>query len=82
MSDASEVLDLWTAVREYVPVKERQAAADQFVATLADSTLIDVEANIHELFGTCGVLDKALKELATELDLCEDVDDYNNDWDE
>jgi len=82
MSEASEVLDLWTAMREYIPVKERKDAADQFVATLADSTLVDVEAQLHDFFGTCGVLDKALKDLAVELDLCEDVDDYNNDWDE
>lgn len=82
MSDASEVLNFWSALREYIPAKERKDAAEQFVATLSDSTLIDIEASISDLFGTCGVLDKALNDLATELDLCEDVDDYNNDWDE
>lgn len=82
MTDASVVVDIWTSMKEYIPAKDRISAAEHFLTVVSEAGLVDVEVDHLELFGSCKDLDRAVQEVAVDLDLCEDVDDYNNEWDE
>ena len=82
MTDASVIIDIWTSMKEYIPAKDRISAAEHFLTTVSEAGLVDVEVDHRELFGSCKDLDRAVQEVAVDLDLCEDVDDYNNEWDE
>jgi hypothetical protein len=72
MSLDVEVLgEAYTILKQYIPVKDRQEAADNLMSVLVD-LLGDVD--LQEFGGTDGNLKKALKEYVVE----EDTDDYNN----
>ena len=72
MSLDVEVLgEAYTILKQYIPVKDRQEAADNLMSVLVD-LLGDVD--LQEFGGTDSNLKKALKEYVVE----EDIDDYNN----
>ena len=72
MSLDVEVLgESYTILKQYIPVKDRQEAADNLMSVLVD-LLGDVD--LQEFGGTDSNLKKALKEYVVE----EDTDDYNN----
>lgn len=72
MSLDVEVLgEAYTILKQYIPVKDRQEAADNLMSVLVD-LLGDVD--LQEFGGTDSNLKKALKEYVVE----EDTDDYNN----
>lgn len=81
MKDTSNVIDLWTAIREYIPAKDRPSAAEHYLNTVGELGLVDLEVDYRELFGSCKDLDRALQDIVIDLDLCEDKDEYNE-WDE
>lgn len=81
MTEPSAIVDIWTAIREYIPVKDRGPAAEHFLNTVGESSLVDIELHAREMFGACKDLDKALQSIAVDLDLCEDIDDYDE-WEE
>jgi hypothetical protein len=64
--------DFWNTVKEYVPAKERQTAADHIVSVLVDSGVSD---SVLYILGDC---DKNMK--AAVQDQLEDSD--IDDWDE
>lgn len=73
MSLDVEVLgEAYTILKQYIPVKDRQEAADNLMSVLVD-LLGDVD--LQEFGGTDSNLKKALKEYVVE----EDTDDYNED---
>ena len=48
MSDSSELLvQFWQTIKEYIPVKDRQIAADHVINELVDIGITD--ADLHEL---------------------------------
>ena len=69
MSIEVEVLsEVYTILKQYIPVKDRQEAADNLMSVLIDM-LNDIE--IKEFASTDSPLTKALKEYVTE-----DEDEY------
>ena len=63
--------DFWNTVKEYVPAKERQTAADHIV-----SNLIDNGADDNILFALRGC-DKHMKDAGEE-----QLEDTDSDWNE
>lgn len=69
--DIEVLIESYTILKEYIPAKERQAAADNLVSTLVDA-LSDKE--LREFGGTDGYTKRALEEYL-------DVED-DNEYDE
>ena len=67
------LIETYTILREYIPAKERQAAADNLVSMLVD-TLSDRE--IREFGGIDGYTKRSLEEYIGDDD--EDDVDYEN----
>ena len=73
MSIDVEVLgEAYTILKQYIPQKDRQEAADNLMSVMVDM-LGDIE--LQEFGGTDSNLKKALKEYVVE----EDTDDYEED---
>jgi hypothetical protein len=71
------LIDTYTTMKEYVPSKDRQAAADHVFSILSDSGIS--EEDLKQLAGTDSYLKRASEEyldLDTE-DLGEDETDYD-----
>ena len=75
MSDIDSVRDIWNVLKEYIPVKEKQEAADHLISLLVDMDFPDSE------FQSLVKSDRYLEEAAQEY-LDEDDDDYDNEDDE
>jgi hypothetical protein len=61
-SEQPSIVALWTSISHYVPVKDRRAAADQFIATVDEAELIDFNNIGTDLYGECDLFDKALRQ--------------------
>ena len=74
--DDTMIIDIWDTFKEYMPEKNREAAASQFVDFLVGH---DVDSSIFEnLLGYDSYLDLAIENvLASEDDF--DEDDFNED---
>ena len=64
--------EIYTTLKQYIPIKDRQEAADNLMGLLVDA-LNDLE--LKEFSGTDSVLGKAYKEYAVESD--EDDRDFD-----
>jgi len=64
--------EIYTTLKQYIPIKDRQEAADNLMGLLVDA-LNDLE--LKEFSGTDSVLGKAYKEYVAELD--EDDQDFD-----
>ena len=71
--DVEVLVETYTILKEYIPAKERQAAADNLVSMLVD-TLSDKE--IREFGGIDGYTKRSLEEYIGDDD--EDEIDYEN----
>ena len=71
--DVEVLIETYTILKEYIPAKERQAAADNLVSMLVD-TLSDKE--IREFGGIDGYTKRSLEEYIGDDD--EDEIDYEN----
>ena len=71
--DVEVLIETYTILKEYIPAKERQAAADNLVSILVD-TLSDKE--IREFGGIDGYTKRSLEEYIGDDD--EDEIDYEN----
>ena len=71
-----QIVDLWTLFKEYLDKKHVELAAERFVDLLADYGVSD--ETLEECFGNDYALDNAIKYY---LDIDNDNDDYNEDWD-
>ena len=71
--DVEVLIETYTILKEYIPAKERQAAADNLVSMLVDA-LSDKE--IREFGGIDGYTKRSLEEYIGEDD--EDEIDYEN----
>lgn len=67
--DVEVLIETYTILKEYIPTKERQAAADNLVSTLVDA-LSDRE--LREFGSTDGYTKRAIEEY-----LSDDDDDIN-----
>ncbi len=68
--DVEILVEAYTILKEYIPAKERQAAADNLVSILADALS---ERELREFGGTDGYTKRAIEEY---LDDEEDEIDY------
>ena len=68
--DIDVLSETYTILKQYIPVKDRQEAADNLMSVLVDM-LNDID--LQEFGGTDNNLKKALKEYVTE-----EEDNYNN----
>ena len=68
--DVEILVEAYTILKEYIPAKERQAAADNLVSILADALS---EKELREFGGTDGYTKRAIEEY---LDDEEDEIDY------
>jgi hypothetical protein len=71
--DVEVLIETYTILKEYIPAKERQAAADNLISILVD-TLSDKE--IREFGGIDGYTKRSLEEYIGEDE--EDDIDYEN----
>lgn len=75
MSDIDEVRNIWNVLKEYIPSKEKQEAADHLISLLVDMDFPDSE------FQSLVTSDRYLEEAAQEyLEDDEDDDDHTNEW--
>jgi uncharacterized protein (UPF0305 family) len=64
------LIETYTVLKQYIPQKDRQEAADNLMGMLVDM-LNDIE--LKEISGTDSALSRAYKEYATEFE--EDIDE-------
>lgn len=73
MSDVDSVRDIWNVLKEYIPQKEKQEAADHLISLLVDMDFPDSE------FQSLVRSDRYLEEAAQEyLEEDEDEDEDND----
>jgi hypothetical protein len=63
--DVEILIETYTILKEYVPTKERQAAADNLMSVLVDSLS---EKELREFGGTDGYTKRSLEEYLDEED--------------
>lgn len=80
-NDATALVDLWTGVKTYVPAKDQHNCAEQFIANIDDTGLVDLSTENQELYGVCDVFDKALR-IYVEENVLDDQPEDLEDWDE
>lgn len=74
--DIDTLIDAYTALKEYIPIKERQGAADSLMSALVDS-LGDLDRK--QLIGVDSYLKRSYEEYADEdEDNEDDTYDYEN----
>ena len=75
MSDIESVREMWNVLKEYIPAKEKQEAADHLIPLLVDLDFPDSE------FQSLVKSDPWLEEAAAEyLDDDEDDEDEDEQW--
>lgn len=75
--DVEVLIETYTILKQYIPTKDRQEAADNLMSVLVDM-LNDEE--IAAFGSTDGATKKALKEYATDLDEVDPDLDEDTDW--
>lgn len=71
--EISLFLELWDALKVYIPVKEKLDAA-QHILTTIDEHGIDLIEHEDELTGHCSILDSAIKQVKLNYDLDEEME--------
>ena len=69
--EISLFLDIWDTVKVYIPIKEKQEAA-QHVLQMLDEYGIDIEEHKSEMSDHCSILETAIKEILAGYDDLED----------
>lgn len=81
MIDDSFIVEIWDIFKEYVPEKNRETAATQFVEFLQVSGIKD--SVLESVLGYDQYLDSAIELVINEEDFDEEEEDpYNDDVDE
>lgn len=78
MDNVDILIDTYTILKEYIPSKDRQAAADHLVGTLGDHDLSD--SDMKALAGTDSFLKRAFEEYLGENIDSDLDDDYDDDY--
>jgi len=75
MTDVESVREMWNVLKEYIPAKEKQEAADHLISVIVDMDFPDSE------FQSLVRSDRYLEDAASEY-LDEDWDDVDTEEDE
>jgi hypothetical protein len=78
-NDTVALIEIWTSIKSYVPVKDQRSCAEQFISIIDDTGLIDLSIEGTDLYGTCDIFDKALRTYCDENGL---TNESLEDWDE
>lgn len=80
--EVDALVDTYTTLKEYIPSKDRQAAADHVFSILLDSGVS--EEDLRSLSGVDSYLKRSAEEYLSEEDndLSEDETDYDYDQDD
>lgn len=82
-TDQVAFVELWAGIKSYVPAKDQQSCADQYIANLDEAGLIDFNSGCDDLYGVCDTFDKALRQFIHEQGYTADEADVDaDDWDE
>lgn len=68
------LIETYTVLKEYVPVKERQGAADTLMSVLVD---LLADSDLKELSGVDSYLKRSYEEYSQDDDESEDDSDYD-----
>lgn len=76
MIEIDTLIETYATLKEYIPSKDRQAAADHVFSQLSDSGLTD--SDLHQLAGVDSYLKRASQEYLDPIeDQLENEDDYD-----
>ena len=75
--DEHQIGDMWTFFKEYLDKKNIDTIAERFIDLLADYGVSD--ETFKECLGVDAALDSAINYY---LDIDEDLDSYNDEWDD
>jgi len=75
MSDIESVREIWNVLKEYIPVKEKQEAADHLISLLVDMDFPDSD------FQSLVRSDRHLEDAAQDYLEDEDDEDEEEEWD-
>jgi hypothetical protein len=73
-----QYMNLWMALKPYIPSKEKYEACQKFLMTLNE--IIDIEECADELEGYDGTVDKVLRNDYTEYSNLDDDYDEDDNW--
>ena len=73
--EVDALIETYTVLKEYVPAKERQAAADALMSVLVD-ILNDID--LKELVSVDSYLRRSYEEYASDADTDEEYNDYED----
>ena len=76
MSDIESVREMWNVLKEYIPQKEKQEAADHLISVLVDMDFPDLE--FQSLVKSDRYLEEAAQEYIEEDD--DDNDEEAEEW--
>lgn len=77
-NDSASFAEVWSSIKNYIPVKERPLAAEHFLSAITDTGLCDVEDSASEMVGICPALDGALREFIDEFE--DDDEETADEW--
>lgn len=66
------VIDTWVTLKDFVPLKQRDEAAYQYIKLVDESGMIN---NLHDISGHDVYLDKVIAELVGEAEDLNDLDE-------
>ena len=78
MSDIDSVREIWNVLKEYIPIKEKQEAADHLISLLVDMDFLDSE--FQSLVKSDRYLEEAAQEYLEEEDDEDDEDEQDGNW--
>lgn len=73
------LVEIWAGIKNYVPVKDQRACAEQYISTIDEAGLVDLTLSSRDMYGICAIFDSALR------GYCEDnglIEESYNDWEE
>jgi|TARA_R110000851_G_scaffold137610_2_gene273612 hypothetical protein len=79
-TDVTALVELWAGIKNYVPAKDQGSCAAQFIANIDEAGFVDFSVSGSDMYGVCGVFDKALRDYIHDNGLDESED--QEDWDE
>jgi len=77
--DESQIVDVWTTLKEYFDKKHLEISAERYVDLMADYGVSD--ETFKDCFGHCTYLDNAIK-YYLDLETGDGYDDDIDEWDE
>ena len=80
MDDMYPYVEMWSAMKVFMPAKEHEAAAEKFISVLDENSLVDfthIDGILYdqEFYGVCDIFDSALISYCKEVGYIIEEDD-------